>query len=404
MASLIGQRIRELRTKAGLTQTDLARGIVTPSMISQIEAGKAQPSPGLLKKLANRLQVSEPELYVEKSLDVTIQTRLRVLLVCSELGLHEEALQLAREVEIESAAHWQIAYARSAAALHSRQFAEAVRHIRQAQRLAAVDQQAAALPELFAAEGDAYLAAGDPKVALHAYRQARLAMRNQPPSGAVADVALTLRLARAFAELEDPAPGAHAVDEAAEQMAAKEHARNAARSEARFAYETLSSADAGHAAHAAEQAAALRQIARWIDVSAATCIALAKRLMQTDDFTAAAAQLEKCRTRQDDWSASVRSRALFVSAEIKLRTGFPDKWASLIEEAIALRPESPSVERVLDLLHAAGTAAQNGQPGLAVRIAQAALDEAHPLGRPDIETRAVQTYDRLKQASVGLPG
>lgn len=52
-----GLLIRESRKRACLTQTELAKGICTPSMISQIESGKAVPSEELLSKLADRLCV-----------------------------------------------------------------------------------------------------------------------------------------------------------------------------------------------------------------------------------------------------------------------------------------------------------------------------------------------------------
>ncbi|GMA52462.1 hypothetical protein GCM10025857_38190 [Alicyclobacillus contaminans] len=57
MQLTLGQKIRKLRKERRLTQTELAAGIVTPSMISQIEADKATPSPPLLAKLADRLGV-----------------------------------------------------------------------------------------------------------------------------------------------------------------------------------------------------------------------------------------------------------------------------------------------------------------------------------------------------------
>jgi HTH-type transcriptional regulator, quorum sensing regulator NprR len=54
----IGQKIRELRVKRGLTQIELANGIVTPSMISLIETDKANPSPKLLQRIAEKLGVA----------------------------------------------------------------------------------------------------------------------------------------------------------------------------------------------------------------------------------------------------------------------------------------------------------------------------------------------------------
>lgn len=51
----IGEKIRQMRLQRGLTQTDLASDMVTPSMISQIEGDRAKPSYALLQSMANRL-------------------------------------------------------------------------------------------------------------------------------------------------------------------------------------------------------------------------------------------------------------------------------------------------------------------------------------------------------------
>lgn len=52
----LGQKIRELRIAKGLTQSDLGSGLVTPSMISQIESDKANPSYKVLEAIADKLE------------------------------------------------------------------------------------------------------------------------------------------------------------------------------------------------------------------------------------------------------------------------------------------------------------------------------------------------------------
>jgi tetratricopeptide (TPR) repeat protein len=52
----LGQKIRELRIRKGLTQQELGAGIVTISMISQIESDKAYPSHKVLEQIATRLE------------------------------------------------------------------------------------------------------------------------------------------------------------------------------------------------------------------------------------------------------------------------------------------------------------------------------------------------------------
>jgi tetratricopeptide (TPR) repeat protein len=52
----LGRKIRELRIMKGLTQSDLGSGLVTPSMISQIESDKANPSYKVLEAIAEKLE------------------------------------------------------------------------------------------------------------------------------------------------------------------------------------------------------------------------------------------------------------------------------------------------------------------------------------------------------------
>lgn len=60
----LGQKIRNLRKERKMTQLALARGLVTPSMISQIESDKATPSQELLEQLAARLGV-KPSFFAD---------------------------------------------------------------------------------------------------------------------------------------------------------------------------------------------------------------------------------------------------------------------------------------------------------------------------------------------------
>ncbi|MCX7570537.1 tetratricopeptide repeat protein [Tumebacillus sp. DT12] len=66
----LGQRIRELRLKQGLTQIDLAKELCTPSMISQIESDKARPSYKMLFAIAERLDVPLEKLLVDVDLNM----------------------------------------------------------------------------------------------------------------------------------------------------------------------------------------------------------------------------------------------------------------------------------------------------------------------------------------------
>ena len=55
----IGDRLREERTKAGMSQRELARRLgLSPSMISQIESGLSKPSVGTLYAIVTELDLS----------------------------------------------------------------------------------------------------------------------------------------------------------------------------------------------------------------------------------------------------------------------------------------------------------------------------------------------------------
>ncbi len=62
----VGQRIRELRKRAGLTQAQLAAGRYTSAYISALENGLARPSLAAMQHLADRLGIRVDELVREQ--------------------------------------------------------------------------------------------------------------------------------------------------------------------------------------------------------------------------------------------------------------------------------------------------------------------------------------------------
>ena len=66
VARRVGERIRQARTRVGLTQAQLARGRYTAAYISALERGLAKPSMAALTFLSDRLGVSIPDLVAEE--------------------------------------------------------------------------------------------------------------------------------------------------------------------------------------------------------------------------------------------------------------------------------------------------------------------------------------------------
>ena len=64
----LGQRLKDVRVRAGMTLRELARQAdVSPSLISQIENGKSQPSVATLYAFSRLLNVSVDELFEEEA-------------------------------------------------------------------------------------------------------------------------------------------------------------------------------------------------------------------------------------------------------------------------------------------------------------------------------------------------
>jgi transcriptional regulator with XRE-family HTH domain len=66
VARRVGARIRQARTRVGLTQAKLAEGRYTAAYISALERGLAKPSMAALTFLSERLGVSVPDLVAEE--------------------------------------------------------------------------------------------------------------------------------------------------------------------------------------------------------------------------------------------------------------------------------------------------------------------------------------------------
>jgi tetratricopeptide (TPR) repeat protein len=81
-ASRLGERVRQLRVAAGMTQTDLAGDRFSKEYVSQIERGKTRPTPETISWLANRLGVDAG--YIANGVSVDERGRLEATLARAE--------------------------------------------------------------------------------------------------------------------------------------------------------------------------------------------------------------------------------------------------------------------------------------------------------------------------------
>src|SRR2546423_4229745 len=91
MSRSLGDRVRDLRTKRGLSQGSLARGLVSPSYVSLIEAGKRLPEREILRAFAERLGTT-PE-YLETGVDAATAKEEQLALRYADLALANGEIQ-----------------------------------------------------------------------------------------------------------------------------------------------------------------------------------------------------------------------------------------------------------------------------------------------------------------------
>src|SRR5437016_12086359 len=78
----LGERLRQLRVSAGLTQTDLAGERFSKEYVSQIERGKTRPTRETIEWLAQRLGVNADFLHNGVSTDE--RSRIETMLARAE--------------------------------------------------------------------------------------------------------------------------------------------------------------------------------------------------------------------------------------------------------------------------------------------------------------------------------
>src|SRR5213075_3494318 len=78
----LGERVRQLRVAAGLTQTDLAGDRFSKEYVSQIERGKTRPTRDTIEWLATKLGVDPG--FLEKGVSADERSRAEAMLARAE--------------------------------------------------------------------------------------------------------------------------------------------------------------------------------------------------------------------------------------------------------------------------------------------------------------------------------
>ena len=104
----LGQRIREKRQLLGMTQEELAKGIVSSAMISQIENGVSLPSYMTISRIAERLSTTVDDLYKGLTFKKQQMSAYRHALSLMAVANYQPAMVILEELIGEEMLHFEI--------------------------------------------------------------------------------------------------------------------------------------------------------------------------------------------------------------------------------------------------------------------------------------------------------
>src|SRR5512133_2598363 len=87
----LGERLRQLRVVAGMTQTELAGERFSKEYVSQIERGKTRPTGETIEWLASRLGVDQS--FLETGVSSSERERVESVIARAEAALESNAYQ-----------------------------------------------------------------------------------------------------------------------------------------------------------------------------------------------------------------------------------------------------------------------------------------------------------------------
>ncbi|PWK16225.1 helix-turn-helix domain-containing protein [Tumebacillus permanentifrigoris] len=172
MDKSLGQKIREWRMRKGITQTELAEGLVTPSMISQIESDKANPSFKLLEGISRKLDVPIDEFLMDMQEQLEEDTRYKLAKSLMGTKDYAKAISVLEGLSSTDDAHEnEIKFDLADAYVHSKNFEKANKLLEGMLEVVALERDRSKAVQLYWKLGWAKMRANDYIMAKHYFNQ-----------------------------------------------------------------------------------------------------------------------------------------------------------------------------------------------------------------------------------------
>lgn len=269
----IGEKIRAVRQQLGISQTDLGQGLVTPSMISQIEAGKAKPSATLLTAIASRLGM--PVEYFFGSGDAQSTREAQMRLAKYHLLRHEpqEAINLLEAIDLNDSpipVRNQTQLLLAVAYRQQERYFEATSLLDEVRELALRTNDECTLLSVGLHSGHVEYAMGNWLGAIQEWRKALKEgelLSSQPSAAEFLNakmMELCFMLSEVHLKLGEPEPAMQYLQQAAEVGRQFGRFRDSAASLFVASRQALSETDVATSKHLVERAIAIIESARWL--------------------------------------------------------------------------------------------------------------------------------------------
>lgn len=205
--SSLGQKLRSIRKERNLTQHSLGRGIVSSSMISQIESDRIIPSADLLRKLAERLNVDTSYLLTDSlgAKELFSYHRAKGLLAA---GLYVQAIAclkplLARDTDEGHISEAELYFDAAVCYIHLERYDEAVEIYELALKAFLNHQDVHNAVYSYYYLGHLYFRLNTPKLARMYWQRAQALIENRPSLQHPFRFKVYLGLARAHSQLQE---------------------------------------------------------------------------------------------------------------------------------------------------------------------------------------------------------
>ncbi|MFD2170147.1 tetratricopeptide repeat protein [Tumebacillus lipolyticus] len=173
MNKTLGQKIREWRMRKGITQTELAEGLVTPSMISQIESDKANPSFKLLEGISRKLDVPIDQFLMDMQDKLEHDTRHKLAKSLISAKQYDKAIQVLEGLSDEpSVDRTEVRKELASAYIYAKEFEKATRLLEAMLEEVALDKDRSQAVDLLRWLGRAKMEQHDYVMAKHYFQQA----------------------------------------------------------------------------------------------------------------------------------------------------------------------------------------------------------------------------------------